>query len=52
MHVTLLLLAVFMAEGAAKPAAPGSGKLAPAVAKEMTRRSGPHRKERLGGRDT
>jgi hypothetical protein len=36
MQVTLLLLAVFMAEGAAKPAAPGPGKLAPAVAKEMT----------------
>ena len=40
MQVTLLLLvAAFMAEGAAKPApkpASGSGKLAPAVAKEMT----------------
>src|SRR3954462_6697553 len=36
MHATLLLLAAaFIAEGAAKPA-PGSGKLAPAVAKEMT----------------
>ena len=36
MHATLFLLAAaFMAEGAAKPAA-GSGKLAPAVAKEMT----------------
>jgi hypothetical protein len=36
MHATLLLLAAaFVAEGAAKPAA-GSGKLAPAVAKEMT----------------
>ena len=40
MQVTLLLLvAAFMAEGAAKPApkpASGSGKMAPAVAKEMT----------------
>ena len=36
MHATLLLLAAaFMAEGAGKPA-PGSGKLAPAVATEMT----------------
>jgi hypothetical protein len=36
MHATLLLLAAgFMAAGAATPA-PGSGKLAPAVAKEMT----------------
>ena len=36
MHATLLLLAAALAaEGAAKPAA-GSGKLAPAVAKEMT----------------
>lgn len=36
MHATLLLLAAaFITEGAAKPA-PGAGKLAPAVAKEMT----------------
>ena len=36
MHATLLLMAAALAaEGAAKPAA-GSGKLAPAVAKEMT----------------
>jgi hypothetical protein len=36
MHATLLLLAAaFVAEGAGKPA-PGSGKLAPAVATEMT----------------
>lgn len=36
MHAILLLVAAFMAEGAAKPAPSGSGKLAPAVAKEMT----------------
>jgi hypothetical protein len=36
MHAALLLMAMFVAEGAGKPAPAGSGKLAPAVAKEMT----------------
>jgi len=36
MHAALLLMAMFVAEGAAKPAPVGAGKLPPAVAKEMT----------------
>ena len=36
MHAALVLMAMFVAEGAAKPAPSGPGKLAPAVAKEMT----------------